>query len=77
MLSAFYKISGVRVKLRSVANRTLAGQIYIVSKMIRAFVTLAMKERVFIQCLLCGQTRKAFSFSLNLHSGLLRQLFLL
>lgn len=56
MLSAFYKISGVRVKLRSLANRALAGQIYIVTKMIRAFITLAKKEGVFIQCLLCGQT---------------------
>lgn len=56
MLIAFYELSGMRVKLRFLAKRALAGQIRNLTKMTRAFVLLAIEGKVFIQYLLCGHT---------------------
>lgn len=45
MLIAFYELSGMRVKLRFLAKRALAGQIRNLIKMTRAFVLLAIEGR--------------------------------
>lgn len=43
MLNAFYELSGMRVKLRFLAKRALAGQICNLAKVTRAFVLLAIE----------------------------------